>query len=106
MTQTAYEGWALLELLGHRQRVGKVSEAEIYGGKLIKIDIPVKELDGEYVTEYYGCASIYALRPISEDIAQSYITRLGDPRPIRPADYQPKFQDAIEYEDSGDDIPY
>lgn len=105
MTQTAYEGWAIIELLGHRQRLGKVSEAEIYGGKLIKIDIPVKELNGDYVTEYYGCASIYALRPISEDIAQDYVKRLGDIRPTRPADYQPQLMDET-HERDADEYPY
>lgn len=90
MTQTAYEGWALIELMGHRTRVGKVSEAEIYGGKLIRIDIPINDLNGEFVTEYYGCGSIYSLRPISEDLASEYAKRNGDPRPVKPCDYKPQ----------------
>jgi hypothetical protein len=63
MTQiTAYEGWAMLEVMGHRQRVGWVQEVEMYGGKMLRIDIPLK---GGDVTEFYSCASIYALRPLS-----------------------------------------
>lgn len=86
MTQ-AYEGWALLELMGHRQRVGRVSEAEIYGGKLLRIDIPVGDT-AEVVTEFYGCSSIYGLRPLSEEIAKDYARRNGDPRPVRPVEYR------------------
>lgn len=88
----AYEGWARLELMGHRIRVGRVSEAEMYGGKLIRIDIPVgAEVAGEgaeFVTEYYGCSSVYALAPISEQIARSWAQRNGDFRPARPLDYR------------------
>jgi hypothetical protein len=90
MAIEAYEGWALLELMGHRQRVGHVREVELYGGKMLRIDIPVIA-DGkpaETVTEFYGCSSIYALRPISEDIAQDHAKRASDPRPVRPLEYR------------------
>lgn len=71
MTQSSYEGWAILELMGHRQRVGRVSEEEVYGGKMLRIDIPLADLGGEVVTEFYGCSSVYSLRPISEDRADA-----------------------------------
>jgi hypothetical protein len=82
---TAYEGWAMLELMGHRQRVGHVQEVEMYGGKMLRVDIPA---EGGDVTEFYGCSSIYALRPIAEDIARDAARRYGDPRPVRPVEYR------------------
>ena len=82
---TAYEGWALVELMGHRQRIGFVREIEMFGGKLLRIDIPA---EGGEVTEFYGCTSIYALRPCSEAIARDSAKRYGDPRPVRAVDYQ------------------
>lgn len=88
MTTPAYEGWAMLELMGHRQRVGRVSEAEVYGGKMLRIDIPIGDLNADVVTEFYGCSSIYAMRPISEDVAREYAKRNGDPRPVRPVDFR------------------
>ena len=78
----------MLELMGHRQRVGRVSEVEVYGGKMLRIDIPIGDIGGEVVTEFYGCSSVYSLRPISEDIARDYAKRNGDPRPVRPVDYR------------------
>lgn len=81
----SYAGWAIVELMGHRQRVGHVQEVEAYGGKLLRIDIPT---DGGDVTEFYGCGSIYALRPVSEEIAREGARRYGDPRPVRPVDYR------------------
>jgi hypothetical protein len=85
MSEQAYEGWAFLELMGHRQRVGQVREVEMFGGKLLRIDIPC---EGGDVTEFYGCSSIYALRPISEDIARERARAYGDPRPVKPLHYR------------------
>ncbi len=86
--------WVLLEIMGYRQRVGLAREEEIAGGKMLRIDIPVKN-DGEeeetYVTEYYGTSSIYALRPVSEDVAREALKGV-DPRPARPATYKPDTQ--------------
>lgn len=95
----AYEGWAMLELMGHRQRVGRVSEAEMFGGKLLRIDIPTKDGD---VTEFYGCSSVYALRPISEEVARDYADRYADPRPVRPVDYRVTDQRRGAHDDDGD----
>lgn len=83
--EITFEGWAVLELMGHRQRAGYVKDVEMFGGKLLRIDIPV----GEGVTEFYGCSSIYALRPCTEEIAKEHVKRsYDDPRPIRPVDYR------------------
>ncbi|MEL6679464.1 MAG: hypothetical protein AAFQ51_12215 [Pseudomonadota bacterium] len=95
-------GWVLLELMGHRQRVGLAREEEIAGSLVLRIDIPTE--GDEYVTEYYGGSSIYALRPISEDVAKDHFAA-RDPRPIKRADYQRRPQvehypdDANSFED-------
>ena len=90
MTDSAYTGWALLELMGHRRRVGQVREVEMFGGKLLRIDIPVivEGKSDESVTEFYGCTSIYGLTPISEEVGRDFAKRNGDPRPVRPVDYR------------------
>jgi hypothetical protein len=95
MTEQAYEGWAFLELMGHRQRVGQVREVEMFGGKLLRIDIPC---EGGDVTEFYGCSSIYALRPISEDIARERARAYGDPRPVKPLHYRLEDYSAGHYD--------
>jgi hypothetical protein len=107
MTETAtpaFKGWAVLELMGHRRRAGMVEEVEIAGGKLLRIDIPVLGKvhqdnvndgppvsgvePGGFVTEFYGCSAVYALRPVSEDIARRAASEIGDPRPVRPVEYR------------------
>lgn len=92
-------GWVLLELMGHRQRIGQAREEEVAGGLMLRIDVPVDDGD-DFVTEYYGATSIYALRPISEEVAKGHYSR-SDPRPRRPADYRPTPQ--LEHADEPDE---
>ena len=78
----AYEGWAIVELMGHRKRAGRICEVEQFGATLLRIDIPAGE---ETVTEFYGGGAIYALRPCSEELARTTAVYIGDVRPIAPA---------------------
>lgn len=84
-TEPAFESWAVLELMGHRQRPGFVKEVEIAGGKMLRIDIP-GDTEEDTVTEFYGISSVYALRPVSEEIARDLAKRVNV-RPVRPAEY-------------------
>lgn len=86
MSTQAYEGWAVVELMGHRQRPGQVTEVEMYGGKLLRVDIPIE--GGSSVTEFYGVASIYAVRPVSEEIARRMAKSVYGLQPVRPVEYR------------------
>lgn len=96
----SFEGWAMVELMGHRQRIGFVREVEMFGGKLLRIDIPI---EGGDVTEFYGCSSVYSLRPCSEEIAKDAVKRHGDPRPVRPVDYRIEDKSHYGNSDNGHD---
>lgn len=95
-------GWVLLELMGHRQRIGLAREEEVAGGLMLRIDIPT---EGEkYATEYYGSSSIYALRPVSEEVARDHYAA-RDPRPSRPLEYRERLsvERDDDFADFGDD---
>jgi len=94
-------GWVLLELMGHRQRIGKAREEEIAGGIMLRIDVPTE--GEEYATEYYGSSSIYALRPVTEQVARDHYAA-RDPRPVRPVDYRPDTQIADQHVDDYEDM--
>lgn len=55
------------------------------GGKMLRVDIP--QADGS-ITEFYGIASIYALRPVEEAIAREAAERAYIGRPVRPMTYK------------------
>ncbi len=107
MTEPAYEGWARIELMGHRTRVGRVSEVEMYGAKMLRVDLPMTEdLEGEksdFVTEYYGGSSIYAVTPMDVELVQDYVRRSGDRRPARPVAYRIEDHDGGAADDDGID---
>jgi len=88
-------GWVLVELMGHRQRIGRAREEEVAGGLMLRIDIPTEGED--YVTEYYSASAIYALRPVSEEVARDHYAA-RDPRPSRPAGYRPAIEHANDLE--------
>src|SRR5882762_3136389 len=105
---TGYAGWALVEQMGFRKTVGKVSEVEMYGTKMLRLDIPPPD-GGEdgWTTRFCGGPSLYQVSPLSEEVALDAIKRQADPRPVRPTDYRLPAPEAL-YDagaDDGDDLP-
>lgn len=40
MDDSLFEGWAIVELMGHRRLAGWVSEVEIAGAPMLRLDVP------------------------------------------------------------------
>lgn len=70
------ERWVLLELMGHRRLAGKLTEETIGGASFLRIDVP----DG--ATQFYSPAAVYAITPITEDVARRFAQR-NRPTPIQ-----------------------
>lgn len=83
-TPAAYQGPALVELMGHRKSAGLVSEVIQYGSQMLRIDTP--DPSGAIVaTQFYGGAAIYCLTPCDEATMQTVLSeRSWDlPDPVR-----------------------
>lgn len=65
---SAFEGWGIVELLGHRIRYGRVSEVVVFGEPFCRIDMPTDPP----TFELYAGKSIYGLRPASEATIRAY----------------------------------
>ncbi|MEN6440921.1 MAG: hypothetical protein ABFD97_20315 [Syntrophobacter sp.] len=66
--QKPYEGWAIVELFGHQQIAGMISEQAIGGASFVRVDVP--ELPGSQgFTKFYGGSAIYAITPTDEATA-------------------------------------
>jgi hypothetical protein len=79
--KTGFEGWCILELLGHRRLAGYVREVELAGVGMLRIDVPGE--DGRPVaTQFYGPSSLYALTPTTEEIARAVAAR-SRPEPVQ-----------------------
>lgn len=63
-----YEGYAIVELMGHRRLAGRVSQAEQYGVAMLRLDVPGD--DGQIVaSQFYGGQAIYAVTPCTAAVA-------------------------------------
>jgi hypothetical protein len=73
-----FEAWGLVELMGHQRTAGRISEEQVGGANLLRVDVPI---DAEnYRTTYYGSSAIYALHVTDEATARALAGRM-DKRP-------------------------
>lgn len=63
-----FEGWAVVELLGHRVRYGRVSEVTMFGEAMLRIEIPTEPP----TEEFYSGKALYGIRPASEEAIRAY----------------------------------
>lgn len=71
-------GWAILELMGHRRLAGYVTEQDIAGAAMLRIDVP----GDPPTTQYYSGAAVYCITPTSEETARQVAT-MGRPAPVQ-----------------------
>lgn len=95
----AYDGWAIVELMGHVRMAGRVSEAPMFGTALLRVDIPNGD---SYTTQFASGGSIYRLTPCSEEVARA-VAHGGQAAPIEPWELRrlegPKLASSIELEE-------
>lgn len=82
----AFNGWAFLELMGHKKVAGHVQEVSLAGSRVLRVDIPSEPP----LTQFYGGASIYCMTPCSEDIARRYHASASRPLPVHPWELSPQ----------------
>jgi DNA polymerase III epsilon subunit-like protein len=75
-----FETWAIVELMGHSHFAGKVSEANLFGTVLLRLDVPAVEHNPAF-TKYFSASSIYAITPTDEATVLRYVERY-QPKPI------------------------
>lgn len=73
-----FEGWGILELMGHVRLAGRITEETHFGACLGRIDVPK---DNGFTTQYFSGGSIYRLTPTTEEIARS-VAANNQPEPV------------------------
>lgn len=74
------EQWAVVELMGHVRIAGRLSEVEMYGGKLGRIDIPDAG-GGFFTTQFFGASSVYRITLVEEAAARA-VAYHNQPKPV------------------------
>jgi hypothetical protein len=70
-----FEAWAIIELFGHNQIAGKCTEQNIAGTNMLRVDVP-ETLKQPGFTRFLGSGSIYAINPVTEEIARHWADSL------------------------------
>jgi hypothetical protein len=105
MSEGTFEGWAVLELMGHRKLSGKISEQAVGGGSMLRIDMYCGEEEKPTATQFYGVQSVYCLTPSTEELCRQYAAQCV-PQPVAryelPAPCEPDNPIAARREDFDD----
>lgn len=72
-----FEQWCIIELFGHSQIAGKVTEQAIGGGSFIRVDVP-KTSKRPGFTKFFGPSAIYAITPVEKAIALAMAEALNE----------------------------
>ena len=77
-----FEGWAIVEIMGHHQMAGYLSSVTIAGSEMLRVDVP--EIKGQPgFTKFFGPSAIYAITPTDESTAR-YAALQFQARPVDP----------------------
>jgi hypothetical protein len=119
-----FEGWAMVELMGHKKLAGQCSEQVVAGAALLRIDVPetqqrktVPGYGGTVVeskpgyTKLVGVGSVYCITPTTEEVARrcaEVIERWNDPIPVDLPKLLPATASVAGDTDAGtqDDLPF
>ncbi|KEQ31235.1 hypothetical protein N180_03020 [Pedobacter antarcticus 4BY] len=108
MENEKFDLWCLVELFGHSKIAGKCTEQNIAGSNMLRVDVPETSKSGAF-TKYYGAGAIYAINPVTEEVARTFADSLNV-APVNPWDVK-KLHDKVlslgpESQDEDDDFPY
>lgn len=84
MTDTAgteFQGWVILELMGHRRLGGYLKAEAIAGFSFLRIDVFGLEGETAIATQFYPPSAVYCLTPTTEVIARHFGCR-HQPMPV------------------------
>lgn len=91
--------------MGHQRYVGHVTEQVIAGHRFVRVDVPATENTQPW-TKLIGTSSIYAITPVSEEIAKAMASRLQS-QPIQAYELTPKLisqANMFDDDDYNDDV--
>jgi hypothetical protein len=67
-----WEGWAIVELMGHRKLAGYIGPAPIAGGAMLRVDVYAGDTEKPTATQFYSPNAFYCITPAAEDICRRF----------------------------------
>ena len=107
----AFEGWAIIEIMGHRRLAGMVREVDVFGTKMLRIDtveLPAREeREVSYpaqasITQLYSGSSLFSLTPATREACEE-VARAQQRPEYRNLSLPAKDDDDRDDDDDGDE---
>ncbi|MFD2961310.1 MULTISPECIES: hypothetical protein [Olivibacter] len=67
-TTEKFDLWCIVELFGHSKIAGRCTEQNVAGTNMLRVDVPETSVNPAF-TRFFNHAAIYAINPVSEDVA-------------------------------------
>ena len=99
-----FEGWVILELMGHRRLAGYLTEQQLGGTSFLRLDVFVGEAKEAMATQFYSASAVYCITPTTEAIARR-LAEDAQPAPVTPWELQTR-KALPSGSDDQDDLPY
>lgn len=77
--QNTFGVWGILELMGHLKYGGFITEEQLFGTTVGRIDIPGP--NGTITTRYFGGSALNGLTPCTAEVAKAFAVK-NQPRPV------------------------
>ncbi len=105
MNEEKFDLWCMVELFGHQRIAGKCTEQNVAGTNMLRVDVPKTKKQPAF-TRILSSGSIYAINPISEEVAVKLAETL-EVAPITPWQVQAMFENELKQLQNGreDDGP-
>lgn len=76
MEQEQFEGWFIVEQMGHKRLAGYVKECQIAGQGFLRVDVK-DESEEIKATQIISPSTIYCLTPCTEDVARALAKKIS-----------------------------
>lgn len=70
METKTFDPWCIVELFGHNRIAGRCTEQSVAGTNMLRVDVP-ETTKNKAFTRILSAGVIYAINPVSEDIAKA-----------------------------------
>lgn len=89
-TKDKFQIWGIVELFGHSKIAGELTEQNIAGANMLRVDVPETESNPSF-TRFLNHAAIYAINPTDKETA-TFVAKNLNNKPIDSWDIK-QFQD-------------
>ncbi len=89
-TKDKFQIWGIVELFGHSKIAGELTEQNIAGANMLRVDVPETESNPPF-TRFLNHAAIYAINPTDKETA-TFVAKNLNNKPIDSWDIK-QFQD-------------